>query len=180
MSAVATEASGVGDDLRAKGARPHSSGFLNKGFTIVELVVVIVVAGVLAAVAVPRFMGGNGFEERGFRDETAAALRYAQKSAVASRRWVCVNFNPGGNGLTATIGATFSATANCAAGVALQGPSGGNLAVNATGGSVLSPVPATLAFSPLGSSGAATITISVSGLPAAQAIIVEAETGYVH
>jgi MSHA pilin protein MshC len=150
----------------------------DNGFTIVELVVVIVVAGILAATVLPRFGGKHGFEERGFRDETAAALRYAQKSAIASRRLVCIAFTA--NSLSARVASNF-ADANCASpGSALIGPGGTALAVAATGGSSFSAFPVGgLTFSPLGSPDAATV-ISVSGLPASLAITVEAATGYVY
>jgi MSHA pilin protein MshC len=54
------------------------------GFTLVELVVVIVVVGVLASFAVPRFFGENVFLERGYYEELTAAVRMSQKAAVAT------------------------------------------------------------------------------------------------
>lgn len=157
----------------------------NKGFTLTELIVVLVVAGILAAVAVPRFTGETGFEARGLRDETAAALRYAQKSAIASRRWVCLSFTANGVTpavMTATVAPSFSLVANCAGGAGLLGPGGraqvgvGDL-VRTTSAAYSAQPGTALAFSPLGRPSLGT-TISVQGL--ALDITVEAETGYVH
>src|SRR5262249_25055030 len=44
----------------------------------------IVILGVLAAVAGPRFISYQPFQERGYLNEVAAAMRYAQRVAVAS------------------------------------------------------------------------------------------------
>ena len=54
------------------------------GYTLTELVLVLAIAGILAAFAAPRFFGTSPFQARGYSDELAGAFRYAQKVAVAS------------------------------------------------------------------------------------------------
>lgn len=66
-----------------------------RGFTIVELVVVIVIIGVLAVVTIPLLLDTKVFDERGFHDAVKAAVQHARKTAVASRRYVCAVVTPG-------------------------------------------------------------------------------------
>ena len=53
---------------------------------------VLVLLGVLAIFAMPRMINRNDFDARAFHDQTLAYLRYAQKTAIAQRRIVCVAF----------------------------------------------------------------------------------------
>jgi MSHA pilin protein MshC len=77
------------------------------GFTMVELIVVMVLVGILAAIGVPRLMGENGVAAAAFGDEVVSALRTAQKSAVAKRRLVCASV--GGSAATLRIAAQAGA-----------------------------------------------------------------------
>ena len=58
--------------------------FRSGGFTLVELVAVLVIIGVVMAVAAPRLFDLAAFNERGFADEIGASLRYARRIAIAS------------------------------------------------------------------------------------------------
>lgn len=51
---------------------------------MVELVVVLLVLGIMATVAVPVFFDLQTYRVRSTYDDTAAAIRYAQKLAVSS------------------------------------------------------------------------------------------------
>ena len=51
---------------------------LTQGFTLVELVIVIIVIGVLSAVAIPKFADRSGFEDYTVRDQLIARLRLVQ------------------------------------------------------------------------------------------------------
>lgn len=64
-------------------SRPRGPG-LERGYTVVELVLVIVIIAILGAAAGPRFFDNTAFDERAYLDELASSLRYAQKVAVAS------------------------------------------------------------------------------------------------
>lgn len=140
------------------------------GFTLLELITVIVIMGILALVSVARFAGMEGFDSRGFYDKAVATVRFAQKTAVAWRRpvFVCV---------TATQVAAGTA-AGCA--TPLTNPVTNSAAVEvAPSGVTLNAL--NFSFDGLGRPSAAitiTFTSTIAGDPARQ-ITVAAETGYV-
>ena len=132
---------------------------------MIELVVTIVIIGILAVNILPRWSGNSGFDDRGFRDSVVAGLRYAQKSAVASRRTVCAYFSMPPARVSFRI-SDVNGAADCTTGNVLAGPD-------------TDALPTGIIFDAAGRPGSGS-TINVSGLPASLAITVEAETGYVH
>lgn len=62
----------------------HSLKYQQHGFTLVELIMVIVLLAALSATALPRFFSKSDFDERILFDDTQNAARYAQKLSVAT------------------------------------------------------------------------------------------------
>lgn len=54
----------------------------HNGFTMIELIVVIVLVGIISVFMVPRFFATNVFAERRTVDEIITALRYTQQLAM--------------------------------------------------------------------------------------------------
>ena len=151
-----------------------------KGFSLVELIVTMVVVGILAVTMAPRMFSIQGFDARGFYDQTMAILHFAQKTAIAQRRTVCVAFTP--NSVTLTIAVAAGATA--CAGNPLTGPDGAAPYSVTGNGVTYAATPTDFNFDgrgrPIDAAGAlvATQIIQVSGNT--NTLTIEAETGYVH
>ena len=182
-------------------AEPANRGRLQRGFTLVELIAVLVVGGVLAAVAAPRFFQQDTFDARSFADQNIGMLRYGQKLAIAQNRPVFVQLNG------SRIALCFNTA--CDAANRVLPPAGGNSGRSATmsacanttawlceapPNNISYSVPADAAafyFNALGrpfkasdaepvSSFPARVSIGISGGGKTRNIIVEGETGYVH
>jgi MSHA pilin protein MshC len=149
----------------------HGSFDNQRGFTLIELIMVMVIVGIMAIFVAPRFFDANVFQARGFSDQVQATLRYAQKEAIAQHRLVCAAL--AATSLSLTI-ANTSAAVTCTPSLLL--PAGGS-SITAPSGVTMTYTSANFTFDALGRTAAAQ-TISISG--ATNSIIVEAETGYVH
>jgi MSHA pilin protein MshC len=158
-----------------------------RGFTLIELIMVMVIVGILAVVVAPRFFDANVFKSRGFADQVQASLRNAQKIAIAQHRNVCVAMTS--SDITLTIASVSGAASACD--TPLVSPTTGQAPYKISTPSAaitltLSPAaPATFIFDALGkpfdalsTPSAVLKTITISS--ATNNIVVEAETGYVH
>lgn len=153
------------------------------GFTIVELVAVIVITGIIAAIAAPRFIGVDAFDARGSFGTLVSALRYAQKTAIAQRTTVCANIDVA----TKIVTLTYRSSANCnlASTGTVTDPAtqAAYLKTLSNNVNIAAPV-ATIGFDGLGrpvpnATTVFTITNAVVSGESIRVITIEAETGYV-
>lgn len=121
---------------------------ITTGFTIVELVVTIIILGLLATVAGPRFFDFDTFNQRGFYDEVFSAVRYAQKYAVSSG---CeVQFSADSTGYVLNQHATNCTTGPFTRNVYNPGAHAPSFAGSLPSGSTLSMSPSAIVFNAQG------------------------------
>lgn len=61
------------------------------GFTVIEIVMALVIVGVLAVAAGPKFFSTTAYDQRVYYDEVLNSVRYARKLAVATNSHIQVN-----------------------------------------------------------------------------------------
>ncbi len=101
----------------------YAATFSQRGFTLIELIMVMVVVGILSVFVAPRFFDANVFKSRGFADQVQAALRYAQKEAIAQHRNVCVAITASNIALTIANAIPSLATSPCNTNLVIPGQS---------------------------------------------------------
>lgn len=193
--------------LRPPSRRSHAAATAG-GFTLVELVTVLVLMGIISAIGVERFFDSRVSDGSAYTSQVKSMIRYAQKVAVAQHRPVYVEIGAG------SVGLCYQAA--CAASNVVRAPGGANSGGSATkaacvlGGAYVSQwlcegapssvtltragtLPAVFFFDAIGrpyvngdtvptssfyKSTAPTLTVSTGA--ASNLITIEPETGYVH
>ncbi len=158
-------------------ARPRR---VPEGFTLVELVIVIVLAGILAVAAFARFVDRSAFEARGHREAVRAALRYAHKHAIASGCNVRATVDAAGYRLRRSDSCTGTADFN----TDVRRPDGGGAFSGATPPGVAVSGSLDIWFDsggrPYDAAGGAALAGPASVSVGGEAVTVEHVTGYVH
>lgn len=89
-----------------------------RGFTTVELIAVMLVMAVLAAIAIPRLTDRSALQERAARDQVRAMLHHSRKVAMTQQRDTCVLAAP------ILAQAVYVVGGACAAAVPVADPGG--------------------------------------------------------
>jgi type II secretory pathway pseudopilin PulG len=142
---------------------------------------VAIIASILAVIAIPRLTRST-FDEARLFDETQAALRYAQRTALAYQRTVCVYITS--TTVTLRYRTAYADTnANCNPGTDAPLPSpgavnpAGTYTVTRQGNAAIAPASLNFSFDRIGKpSLGANQTVTVG----TRSMTIEAETGYVH
>ena len=141
------------------------------GFTLVELIVVIVTVGIVALIAAPRFFARAGYDAARFHDVAISTIRYGQKVAQAQRTSVFV----------LTTATTVALCYDVACTTTVKNPADNNTAFIVAAPSNIGLTGAGFSFTSLGQPNPnATQTLTVTGDTVVRQIVVEQETGYVH
>jgi MSHA pilin protein MshC len=93
---------------------------------MVELIVVMVLVGILAAIGAARFFSRTGFDSAGYAEQLRAMTRYAQKLAIAQNRNVFVVGGADGFALC------YANNLPCPAAQIVPAPGGSNSGASAT------------------------------------------------
>jgi MSHA pilin protein MshC len=161
--------------MRRWNEEPRGSFFHSRegdGFTLMELVAILIIVGILAVVAIPRLTRG-AFDDAKLYDESLAALRYAQRAAIAYQRTVCITFS-GSTQLSLTYASGYGSP-TCNTNLVAPGGNTATYVVTAAGSATYTATP-NFSFDPIGRPSAGQAITLSSG----KTITVEADTGYAH
>ena len=143
----------------------------NKGFTMIELVAVLVILGIIAAVVAVRMTGTTDYDLVSQVEVVKAHLRLTQSRAMTTGR-------PWGITFTGPNPTTYYLFQEAAPATPVLLPGEDNVTVNLTtkkSALTISPLPLTITFDAYGSPGAVDISVTTNG----GNFIVRKNTGFI-
>ena len=151
------------------------------GFTLIELVMVLVLLGIVSVAILPRFVNQKTFDARGFFDQSISMVRYAQKTAIAQRTLVFVNVDA----LAGEICLLYISDSSCGSAAALAAtvlnPADQKGFRKSAPSGVSFSASLLVSFDALGKPTPNNrMTIGVTGDSSTSTITIESDTGYVH
>lgn len=148
---------------------------LHRGFTLVELITTMIVLGILAAYAIPKFGGRHGFESRGFADQLLVLLQDARRTAISQHRIVCVT----ASGSSVIVTRATKATDTVCDGVLPSPHASGNYELAVPPAVAAYVASLSVNFDSLGRP-SGDLVFAVIGEEGNFSLTIEAETGYAH
>ncbi len=160
------------------------------GFTLIELVTVLIISSIILAITIPRFATSEQFETRGYAEQVLSAIRYAQKFAVTSGCDIEVNLGSAGYNLKERAGLGADCQSTSAFSNDVSDPSAPGHAFSATPPSGINVLGGPISFyydrvgRPIDPVSGTTLTsaasITISGAGYSWMLTIEPESGYVH
>ena len=125
-----------------------------KGFTFLEIIAVIIIVGIIGAIAVSRISSTDTYIIKGELDKVTSHLRYAQGRAIRTNSTWGISFND------ASTYWLFQTVGTSSVQQTFAGENANQVALSKLS---ITSAPQTITFDRFGSPGAADITVTTSG-----------------
>ncbi len=155
------------------------------GFTLMELVLVMVIIGVLAAAAGPRFFSTDVYRERFYAEDVLAALRFARRTAEATNCTVRFRALANGFDLTQDVNCFNGSASNFSLAVLRPSDSGEAYLSNEKPLTMIQSSSSSSVFFQAaggvvnGSNNQVDVSLSLTGSEVIRTLLVDGGTGYV-